>query len=172
MAKNSKQQREIANRRRKVADYLNRGIENDEKIIELLKAEHGIKVSKRTIGYDKRAVWDRWIEEQAQSIEEKQSRIEAKYLAIYQQATEAWLKSLQDEITTIEESAVGTSGKGSERAKVQTKKRGQSGNPALLAQAQAALKAIRELRGTDAAQRIEHSGEMSIEYVNNWREQN
>lgn len=149
MSRNSKEKREIAKRQRWIAEYLNRGIENRAKIVELLEADHGIEISERTVGYDKKAVHRQWLKDASQSIEEKQARVEADYLYIYHEAMEAWLKSCEDEVTTTEESAVsGPFGKG-ERAKVSTRRRGQSGNPALLAQAQAAKKAIRELRGLD-----------------------
>lgn len=77
---------------------------------------------------------------------------EARYRYIYREALTAWQHSKEDAETTIQEMIDGgDSGNGSQRLKASTRKEGQSGNPALLAQAQAALKAIREMFGIDAA---------------------
>ena len=77
---------------------------------------------------------------------------EAKYRLIYREAYAAWLRSKEDAVTEVSEMVEGDgTGKGNgQRLKASTRKEGQSGNPALLAEARAALKAIREMFGTDA----------------------
>ena len=105
--------------------------------------------------------WD--IQEQARITAEREAYLrslprefDTDYRFIYEEAIKAWQRSLEDAITTIEEVIKGDNG--DERLKVQKKTEGQSGNPALLAQAMAARKSIREMLGIDAAAKIEHSG--------------
>jgi hypothetical protein len=91
------------------------------------------------------------------------TEFDEKYRYIHEQALAAWLRSLEDAVTEtsemVEVPEMTKDAKGnpvvttSQRMKAQTRKEGQSGNPALLAQAQAALKAIREMFGVDAASR-------------------
>lgn len=112
-------------------------------------------IDQSTVSRDIKTLKAEWVKQRNGLVDE----FEAKYRRIYQEAYAAWLRSKEDAETTIQEAIDGDSGSG-QRLKVSTKKEGQSGNPALLAQAQAALKAIREMFGVDAAAKVEHSGKV------------
>jgi CRISPR/Cas system CSM-associated protein Csm4 (group 5 of RAMP superfamily) len=147
----------IAKRRRIIAGYRLRGIENTWELMALLEKEHNITVSERTVYYDKEAIEKQWLEDSKVDNEKRKANLIHKYEYIHREALAAWLKSLEDAETTIQEmidgGEIGTAG-ASQRLKASTRKEGQSGNPALLAQAQAALKAIREMFGVDAATKV------------------
>jgi hypothetical protein len=158
MALNNGEKDRIAKRRRIVADYRLRGIENTWELMALLEKDHGIAVSERTVYYDKEAIEKQWLEDSKLDNEKRKANLVQKYEYIHREAVSAWFKSLEDAETTIQEMIdgggdAGIAG-GAQRLKASTRKEGQSGNPALLAQAQAALKAIREMFGVDAATKI------------------
>lgn len=99
--------------------------------------------------------WD--IQEQSRITAEREaylrslsSEFDAKYRYLYEEAVKAWLKSLEDSVIETQEAIEGSDGNG-QRLKVSTRREGQSGNPALLAQAGAMIKAIREMFGVDAS---------------------
>jgi hypothetical protein len=153
MALNNGEKDRIAKRRRIVADYRLRGIENTWELMALLEKDHGIAVSERTVYYDKEAIEKQWLEDSKLDNEKRKANLVQKYEYIHREAVSAWFKSLEDAETTIQEMIdgggdAGIAG-GAQRLKASTRKEGQSGNPALLAQAQAALKAIREMFGVD-----------------------
>ena len=90
---------------------------------------------------------------------------EGKYRYVYREAIAAWKRSLEDAemitkeiIDALEGVELGGDVLNAKRPKTTTRREGQSGNPALLAQAMAALKAIREMFGVDAAGKVELSG--------------
>lgn len=111
-------------------------------------------ISRQTVNKDIKVLLAEW-KKRREGIRDE---FASKYDYIYREAISAWLKSLQDAETTIQEMIEAGEGGQGQRLKASTKKEGQSGNPALLAQAQAALKAIREMFGVDAAAKVEHSG--------------
>jgi len=114
-----------------------------------------IGVNSNTVGADIKALLKEWKKNRNGLVDE----FEAKYRLIYREAYLAWLRSKEDAETITQESIDGgepvkldSKGKPlpvAQRIKVSTRREGQSGNPALLAQAQAALKAIREMFGVD-----------------------
>jgi hypothetical protein len=67
-------------------------------------------------------------------------------------------------IDALEGVEVGGDALNAKRPKTTTRREGKSGNPALLAQAQAALKAIREMFGVDAAEKIELKGTIDLTF--------
>lgn len=139
--------------RRRIAELYLQG-----KYQEEIAQELGINQS--TVSRDIKYLLEEWRQEAGNDIKQTQAELKQKYLWVWRESTAAWLKSLQDAETTIQElidAGEGNPG-GSQRLKASTKKEGQSGNPALLAQAQAALKAIREMFGVDAAAKVEHGG--------------
>lgn len=167
MHKNGTQQKEIENRRRHVARLFCEGITNQFAIVDALAERHKIAVDRSTVSRDLKAIEAEWKKEATGEIETVKAQLRARYETIYGEAFSAWLKSLEDAETTIQEMIEGEAAKldkegnpipGSNRLKASTRKEGQSGNPALLAQAQAALKAIREMFGVDAAEKVEHTG--------------
>lgn len=117
-----------------------------------------------------------WQKDAAKTIEERQADLEQRYLLIYTEAIAAWERSLEDAVTetseVVETPEAGKDKEGkpiwasSQRLKASTRKEGQSGNPALLAQAQAALKALREMFGTDAPTKQHLTG--SVDILNKW----
>lgn len=105
-------------------------------------------IDQSTVSRDIKTLKAEWVKQRNGLVEE----FEAKYRLIYREAYLAWLRSKEDAETTTQEMIDGGEGAGTgQRLKASTRKEGQSGNPALLAQAQGALKAIREMFGVDAA---------------------
>jgi hypothetical protein len=155
MHKNPTQRKEIENRRRFVARLFCEGITNQFAIVDALAARHNITVDQSTVSRDLKVIEAEWKKEAVTEMDTVKSQLRARYEAIYGEAFSAWLRSLEDAETTIQEMIDGGEGDtGKQRLKASTRKEGQSGNPALLAQAQAALKAIREMFGVDAATKI------------------
>ena len=118
-----------------------------------------IGVNRNTVGADIKALLKEWKKNRNGLADE----FEGRYRLIYREAYLAWLRSKEDAETTTQEAIEGADGIGGDklnkgRLKVSTRREGQSGNPALLAQAMAALKAIREMFGVDAAGKVELSG--------------
>lgn len=121
-------------------------------------------VDQSTVSRDIKFLLAEWRKQRNGLVDE----FEGKYRYVYREAITAWHRSKEDAVTEtsemIEVPEVSKDAKGnpqvvsSQRMKAQTRREGQSGNPALLAQAQAAIKAIREMFGVDAAEKIEHSG--------------
>lgn len=117
-------------------------------------------IHRNTVGSDIKVLLKEWKKNRNGLVDE----FEGKYRLIYREALAAWKRSLEDAETTIQEMIDNNGGElGGEalnkgRLKASTRKEGQSGNPALLAQAQGALKAIREMFGVDAAEKVEHTG--------------
>lgn len=143
---------QIARHRRKIGELYLKGRHQEE-----IAQELGIAQS--TVSRDLKYLLNDWEQEARQSVEQRKAEIEQKYLFVWREAIDAWDNSKQDATTTIQEMIeAGDSSNGSGRLKASTKTEGQSGNPALLAQAQAALKALREILGVDAAAKVEHSG--------------
>lgn len=107
-------------------------------------------IDQTTVSRDIKRLLEEWRNDTDADIKQRQKELEQKYLFVWREAMSAWMKSLQDAETTIQELIDGGEGSGgSQRLKASTRKEGQSGNPALLAQAQSALKAIREMFGVD-----------------------
>ena len=118
-----------------------------------------IGVNRNTVGADIKALLKEWKKNRNGLADE----FEGRYRLIYREAYLAWLRSKEDAVIETQEAIEGAAGIGGDalnkgRLKVQTRREGQSGNPALLAQAMAALKAIREMFGVDAAGKVELSG--------------
>lgn len=144
--------KEITKRRLAVAQLFNEGVTSQPQIVEKLKERFSIEVTQPTISGDLKALDKQWKEESLEEIDQVKARLIAKYMQIYSEAYAAWRLSLEEAVThEIADTPKGTYEK--------TIKKGQSGNPALLAQCQSALKAIRELTGLDAPIKID------------WREQ-
>lgn len=143
--KNSTQQQEINRRRQSVSKLRHEGVKTQAEITQRLKDDYGFEVTQQTVSNDLKALDKLWRSSAIDEIDKWKKELVAQYRYIYQQSLIAWELSLEDaeEITT--------GGKDGPTEKV----KGQSGNPALLAQAQAALKAIREMFGVDAKQAVE-----------------
>lgn len=153
--------RKIINLRQlKVAEIWERDPQrNQSDIAQILEDEFGIKVSQPTISNDLQAI-DKRIQAKSEAvIMAVREKILFEYERVYGEAFSAWLKSLEDaESETSEvietpeefkETGNKAANKKKQRLKVQSKREGQSGNAALLGQAQNALKSIRELLGLD-----------------------
>ncbi len=116
-------------------------------------------IDQSTVSRDIKTLKVEWVKQRNGLVDE----FEAKYRLIYREAFLAWLRSKEDAETTIQEmiengGELGGDVLNKSRLKSSTRKEEQSGNPALLAQAQAALKAIREMFGVDAPTKQEHTG--------------
>lgn len=132
-------------------------------------------IDQTTVSRDIKHLLDQWRSETDTDIRQRQKELEQKYLWIYREAVMAWHKSLEDAETTVQElvdsgepaklDKEGNLIPPGQRLKASTRKEGQSGNPALLAQAQAALKAIREMFGVDAATKTQHDGEVIFRII-------
>lgn len=163
MAKDSTRQREIEYRRQCVKNtWLKLGAfgTTQQQIVDGLAADYGIEVDQSTVSRDLAAIKKAM---QEQTPAELKAALLAEYEFILSETRAAWFKSLKDAETSIQELIDGGEGNpgSGQRLKASTKKEGQSGNPALLAQANAALKAIREMFGVDAAAKQEYSGSVS-----------
>lgn len=112
-------------------------------------------LNRNTVNSDIKFLKTEWAKQRNGLVDE----FEGKYRYVYREAITAWHRSKEDAVTEVSEMVetpeVVTDAKGNkqqvmeQRLKASTRKEGQSGNPALLAQAQAALKAIREMFGVD-----------------------
>ena len=147
MTKNSTQQQEINRRRQIISKLRHEGVKGQADIAQHLKDDYGFDVTQQTVSNDLKALDRLWRSSAIDEIDKCKKEIAAQYRYIYQQALTAWELSLEDAEETT------TGGKDGITEKV----KGQSGNPALLAQAQAALKAIREMFGVDAPKKIDVS---------------
>jgi hypothetical protein len=141
MPKNSTQQQEINRRRQIISKLRHEGVRAQADIAERLKDDYGFEVTQQTVSNDLKALDKLWRTSAIDEIDKWKKEIAAQYRYIYQQSLTAWELSLEDAEETTTGGKDGTT----------KKEKGQSGNPALLAQAQAALKAIREMFGVDAA---------------------
>lgn len=109
-------------------------------------------INQSTVSRDIKTLKAEWVKQRNGLVDE----FEAKYRLVYREAMAAWQESkkpAETETTEMIEGGEGDTGKG-QRLKASTRKEGQSGNPALLAQSQAALKAIREMFGVDVATQV------------------
>jgi len=87
----------------------------------------------------------KWLRSQSvESITEIRQSHTRRLMAVYREAMQAWQKSLED----AAEVSVDEGGNG-EQARVRKKRKGQSGNAALLQQARGALEDIRKIWGVD-----------------------
>lgn len=170
--RNSRQQLEIEYRRKCVKDtWIKLGALDvtQEQIVQTLKTDYGIEVERSTVSRDLAAIKKAM---QEQTPEELRVFLMAEYLFALKEAKSAWKRSLEDAVTetseVIEVPDIARDEEGTpqvvsnQRLKAQTRKEGQSGNPALLGQAQAALKAVREMFGTDKPLKQELSGEVTV----------
>jgi len=159
----SRERRRIARRRALVSKFLHDGIENRDDIARILEREYGIKVTGRTVGQDKAQLEKEWKERAAETNDIRMARYEGRYELVYNEAVEAWFRSLEDAITETEETVLAGDapekdkkakpGKSKEkhRTRISTTTRGQSGNAALLAQMRGALGDLRAMFGLDEA---------------------
>lgn len=132
-------------------------------------------IDQTTVSRDIKYLLIEWREETNTDIKQYQAELKEKYLLVWRESLAAWQRSKEDAETTIQELIdsgepvkLDKDGKPlsvAQRLKASTRKEGQSGNPALLAQAQAALKAIREMFGVDAAAKVEHSGSVDTNLI-------
>jgi len=179
MTKDSTRQQEINRRRQIVSKLRHEGVKTQEDITTRLREDYGIDVTRQTVSNDLKALDQIWRASAIENTDKVKQELLKQYRYIYQQALIAWERSTEDTEAIIQEaiddgSVTKLDKNGNplpKRLKVLTRSEGQSGNPALLAQAQAALKAIREMFGVDAAAKVEQSGSVAlkIEYVNDWR---
>jgi len=169
MTKNTRKRSpsQVARQRRKIAEMYLQGRYQEE-----IAAELGLAQS--TVSRDLKHLLDEWQEETKGDIDQRKAELKQMYSLIWREAYAAWLRSKEDAVTETQEAVEGEAVKldaegnpipGKQRLKVSTRREGQSGNPALLAQAQAALKAIREMFGVDAAQKLEHSGSFEANLI-------
>lgn len=127
-----------------------------QEIADQLAGKHNIKVTQRTVSRDLKALKQSHWQSSAKAMEALKNKMLAEYEMIYGEAIIAWARSLEDKQVQVFENIQGsTAGDGEGRIKAQERTEGQSGNPALLAQAQAALKAIREMFGVDASAKVD-----------------
>lgn len=132
-----------------------------QEIADQLAGKHNIKVTQRTVSRDLKALKQSHWQSSAKAMEALKNKMLAEYEMIYGEAIIAWARSLEDKHVQVFEN-IQPGGADNEdstkqqgRIKAQERTEGQSGNPALLAQAQAALKAIREMFGVDASAKVD-----------------
>jgi hypothetical protein len=103
---------------------------------------------------------DRWYFEQYVSrVREIKANHTQRLELIYRRAMDAFVDSQKDEVTQAEIDKDFGLHPGTE---TRTIRKGQSGNPAFLAEARAAIKEIREIWGANAPLQIEHMGEVRV----------
>lgn len=152
----STKNKSVKYRRECITELWAKGLRRQHQIAERLKTDYGIEVTRQTVSNDLKAIEKVWEQNTAINHNRYKAEMENHYRQIYLEAMTAWYKSLEDKKTNIQESSEAGGDAGS-KAKVSIRTEGQSGNPALLAQAQNALKSIRELYGVDAPQKKEFS---------------
>lgn len=160
MAERKGTKKRIINQRQMlVAEILEREPEATQAEIAEQLLVYGLKPSQPTISNDikalKRVHWMR----ASRAMEAIKARLLDEYQTIYAEAMAAWYLSLEDKQVLVAENVSKPKkeqdvDKAIERIKAMERTEGQSGNPALLAQAQAALKAIREMLGLDEAAKV------------------
>lgn len=155
MAKNSTKQQEINRRRQIISRLKSEGVKRQDDIRQRLSDDFGITVTQQTVSLDLKALDKQWIKAQISNTDKWKRELIKQYQIIYEQSIAAWYLSLDDaeEITFDEE--------GNEANR---KVKGQSGNPALLSQAQNALKNIRDILGLDEAQKLNLNDGKPIEF--------
>jgi hypothetical protein len=137
--------------------WVEQGLEEQGRIAEELEKQFQIKVHQTTVGRDLQAIKDRMV---AQTTDDIKAFVIAGYQYTWSQAIIGWQRSLENKEVQIQESVENPrkskdKDTGADRIKAQLRTEGQSGNPAFLAQAQAALKSLRELWGLDAPTKID-----------------
>jgi len=148
MAKNSRKKRIINFRQMRVAEIWGRDKNQPQASIrQTLKTEFGIEVAQSTISRDLTHLQQRHWQKTDEVMNLIRGEMMEQYQKIFSEAFSAWVDSRGEKTTQIQESSEASSG--TDKAKVQIKTEGQSGNPALLAQARGALKDIREMFGVD-----------------------
>lgn len=145
MPKNSTQQQEINRRRQIVSKLRHEGVRSQSDIVERL-ADYGINVTQQTVSNDLKALDQLWRSSALANTDKWKKELLKQYRFLYQQSLAAWEMSLEDaeEITTKTIFSDAQDGPVTE-----TKRKGQSGNPAHLRVAQESLKAIRDMLGLD-----------------------
>ena len=140
MIKYERKKQEINRRRQIVSRLKAEGIKTQQEIADRLKADFNIQVDRSTVSTDLKALDKQWIKASIDNTDKWKRDLIKQYQVIYEQSMAAWYLSLDDaeEITTNPD--------GEETIKIKV----QSGNPALLSQAQNALKNIRDILGLDA----------------------
>lgn len=126
------------------------------------------------LGISQPGVWDmldRVEENLAAEFREHAEKVKARQTAILEQTLEEtledWRRSREDHVTevTVKGKVTGKGGRGKEgaekdesRAQVTRTVEGQTGNPALIAQARGTMADIRSIWGLDAPKKQEHTG--------------
>lgn len=166
---NSTKQQEINRRRSIIAKLRSQGIRRQQDITERLKEDYQIEVTRQTISNDLKALDRQWQQEALAETAGLKAEVTQNYWYLYAEAIQGWQRSLENKEVQIQESIESSrkikekdKGAGGERIKAQLRTEGQSGNPALLAQAQGALKAIRELWGLDMPTKISLSWQKEV----------
>ena len=145
---NPTQKKNIHRRRLIVSSLFAEGVKKQNDIVKRLKEDHDIEVTQATISGDLKALDRLWVSSSISNTDKWKRELIRQYRLIYQQAYQAWQLSMED----ATEETVGPDGE------VTSKRKGQSGNPALLKQAQDAMRAIREIVGLDAAKELNVAG--------------
>lgn len=162
MAERKARKKRIINQRHMyIAEILEQHPEiEQEQIAQMLAEVYGLKkYTQRTISNDLKTLKQTHWMRASRAMEAIKVRLLDEYQTIYAEAMAAWYLSLEDKQVTVAENVSRPiteqeAGQAIERLKVMERTEGQSGNPALLAQAQAALKAIREMLGLDEAAKV------------------
>ena len=107
-------------------------------------------INQSTVSRDIKTLLKGWEKDAAKSIATLKGQQKEQLEYLYKEAVEAWLDSRSDAITETEETII-TENDGSEgkRAKITKTTKGQSGNPAFLAQARQLKADIRAMFGID-----------------------
>lgn len=146
--RDSRRKKSINRRRLIISSLFAEGVKKQNDIVKRLREDHNIEVSQATVSLDLKALEKTWINSSLANTDKWKRELIRQYRLIYQQAYQAWKLSLEDaeEETTDPEGGI------------TTKRKGQSGNPQLLKQAQDAMKAIRDMIGLDAARELNLAG--------------
>lgn len=147
-SKTSKE-RQDAQRQQLIADYWLQGITSSYRISDLLKDEHGIKVSPWKVNQDLNDVQKKMLET---TIDEVKAKVLGAYQMLFNEAIAAWFESKHDIVTTTIKNGTGAKGDWEEFSEKRTP---QTGNPSHWANAEKSLDAIRKLWGLDAPSEIE-----------------
>lgn len=148
-------------RRNCIMEIWQSGVRKKQDIVDILADKYDIRATTQSVSIDLKALDRIWQRESRNKLKVVKEELEVQYRNIYHEAMTAWHHSLGDELTETREYMEGLDEddfqidngnqvRVSRGARVIKKKVTQSGNAAFLSQAQAALKAIREMYGIDA----------------------
>ena len=127
-----------------------------------------LSLNQSTISRDLEHLYEVWRQSSLVDINKAKSEELAKVDRLEREYWQAWVHSCEDAETMRQEGTKTEEGKIKPDKVVKTAK-GQAGDPRFLSGVQWCIDKRCEIFGIDAPKKIEQSGKLEIEYVNDWR---